>query len=116
MVYVKAYNAPEVNFREVLRYAGIKQSTPETDALLRECLDEAEAVLSYKVCYSVVDVKTDGESVDLGFARASSRGLAKNLKSCKKAIVFAATVGLGLDRLIARYSALSPAKALCFRQ
>ena len=34
------------------------------------------------------------------------------MRGCKRAVVFAATVGIGLDRLIAKYGRLSPSKAL----
>ena len=50
--------------------------------------------------------------MDFGFGEYHSAGLSKNLFGCKEAVVFAATVGIGLDRLIAKYSAVSPAKAL----
>jgi cobalamin-dependent methionine synthase I len=43
-----------------------------------------------------------------------SRALAKNLDSCGEIVLFAATVGLGIDRLCARYASVSPAKALFF--
>jgi len=48
----------------------------------------------------------------LGFAATDSVALRRNLAGCDRIVVFAATVGLGLDRLIARYGHVSPAKAL----
>ena len=56
-----------------------------------------------------------GASLDLGFTVTHSRDLQKNLKGCCRIILFGATVGLELDRLIARYGRLSPSKALCFQ-
>ena len=53
-----------------------------------------------------------GASLDLGFTVTHSRDLQKNLKGCCRIILFGATVGLELDRLIARYGRLSPSKAL----
>ena len=53
--------------------------------------------------------------LDLSFAVVKSADLKKNLRGCRKIILFAATIGLGTDRLIARYSRTSPAKALCFQ-
>ena len=41
-----------------------------------------------------------------------SQALARNLKKCTRVLLFAATVGLELDRLIAKYSKLSPSRAL----
>ena len=38
--------------------------------------------------------------------------MCKNLKNTKKVILFAATIGIGIDRLIAKYSKISPSKAV----
>ena len=44
-----------------------------------------------------------------------SNDLNKNLIGCDRIIVFAATIGIEIDRLISKYGRLSPAKALCFQ-
>jgi cobalamin-dependent methionine synthase I len=67
------------------------------------------------VCFAHFPVRHDGEYIDLGFAKTNSANLRKNLEGCKSAVLFAATIGLGIDRLIARYSKISPAKALIFQ-
>ncbi len=41
-----------------------------------------------------------------------SSNLCKNLCECKKAIVFCATVGIELDRLIKKYERIAPSKAV----
>ena len=48
----------------------------------------------------------------MGFARTDSASLRRHLAGCDRAVLFAATVGLEMDRLIARFSAVSPARAL----
>ncbi len=53
--------------------------------------------------------------LDLGFLQTDSQGLCRNLQGCDKVILFAATVGLVPDRLIAKYGRLSPTKALCMQ-
>ena len=45
-------------------------------------------------------------------AKTASDSLRRNLAACDRIVVFAATLGLDIDRLIARYGARSPAKAL----
>ena len=97
--------------KEILRYAGSK----EIEDTVTECLAEAEGSLSYKVCYAIVNISINGEDIDMEFAKARSKDLAKNLSGCDKAIIFAATVGMGIDRLIAKYSRISPSRALCFQ-
>ncbi len=107
MVYIKIYDAPPVDRREILRYAGVRGDAPEIGAILDECLDEIENKLTYKVCY--------GEFPVSFFDTVESEALHKHLEGCEKAVLFAATVGIGVDRLIARYSSISPTKSLLFQ-
>lgn len=102
-----------VDKREVLRYMGANGNCDELMDLVDECIAETESVIGAKLCFDEYEVSVGGSSVDLGFCKVESKDLAKNLNGCEKAVVFAATVGIGLDRLIAKYSRLSPAKALC---
>ena len=111
-VFVRHYEAPPVRRDEILRYAGVRGSLCEIDPLLEECLSEAQKVLSYSVCYAEFAVVEQENCLDLGFLVTESRDLRKNLGGCSSGIVFAATVGIGLDRLITRASATSPTKAL----
>lgn len=101
-----------INKKEVLRYMGAS-GDEALYALIEECISEVERDLSAKICYEEYAIKIENETVDLGFCRVESKDLSKNLSGCKKAIVFAATVGIGVDRLIKKYSLLSPSKALC---
>ncbi len=114
-VEVRAYSAPEYNLKEILHYAGVREVSDEMFALVRECLSETEGKLIYKVCYREFPVSHGKTAIDLGFAETSSKDLAKALDGCESMILFAATVGHGLDRLIARYSHVSPSKALIFQ-
>ena len=114
MVYVKEYGAPEVNKREIHRYAGEREASGELSRLIDECLCEILPRLSYKVAFCEACVSIEGDRVDLGFVEVSSAALAKNLSGCKSAVIFAATVGLVPDRFVARYSVSSPTRALVF--
>ena len=58
-------------------------------------------------------VINENDILIIGGIKINSRDLMKKLSGCDKAIIFAATVGLDLDRLAARCSVVSPAKALC---
>lgn len=111
-VYVRNYDVPPWDRKEILRYAGIRGSAPEIDALLDECLGEVSGKLSYKVCYREFPLRRCGEEFDLGFMRSASPSLERHLSGCRRIVVFAATVGILLDRLIARYAAISQTKAL----
>jgi hypothetical protein len=96
--------------REILRYAACP--APADFAVLEECLDELLPLLQGRVCYAVFPLRRDGETLDLGFARTESRALAERLDGCTELLLFAATVGIGPDRLIAKYGRLSPSRAL----
>ena len=48
--------------------------------------------------------------VDLGFARAESHSLYRNLKGCGEGFVMAVTIGIGTERLLNRLSLLSNAE------
>jgi len=113
-VFVKNYPAPVWSRREILRYASCGEADERTKALLEECMAESEPVLCYKVCYARFPLEVCGDELLLGFARTSSKGLRKNLASCREIVLFAATVGLGTERLAARYAHIAPAKSLLF--
>ncbi len=114
-VFLRELDAPEADIREILRYAGCRGESKETEALINECLAEALSVLSYKICWRELDVLVDGRRVMLGADSVESESLAKHISGCERAVIFAATVGLGLDRLISKYSRISPARAVCLQ-
>lgn len=117
MIYTKKYPAPELNERECLRYAGTtpKAISAEERELFEACLKEVESKLTYKVCWGRFPVKREENGLDFGFLKVESKALMKNLEGCEEVIIFAATIGLEIDRLIRRYTNLSPAKALFFQ-
>ena len=101
--------------KEILRYAGCKEADENISALLEECIQEIKDQLNYRVCFRQLPVHVSGDMCDLGVFQLQSEKLAGYLSGCENVIVFAATVGIGVDRLIARYSRLSPSKALMFQ-
>jgi len=64
------------------------------------------------VAYARFPVVRRGDALDLSFACTASEKLSINLRGCDEIVLMAATVGLEMDRLIARASAASPARAL----
>ena len=98
--FTQAYQPFPIDRTAVLRYAGARESTPELDALLDECLAEANGIFSGTVCYRETPVHRENDTVDLTFTKVSSKALARNLDGCDRAVIFAATVGLGIDRLV----------------
>ena len=114
-VYSLSFAEPDINKREIMRYMASLGGGDEILELIDECLAEVREMLQYKVCYTVLSAEIDGDIISLPCGQIESKNLAKNLSGCDKAIVFAATIGVGIDRLISKYSRLSPTKALCFQ-
>lgn len=112
MIHTEIFPLPRINCREVLRYAGVKEASPELTALLEDTMKEAAPVLTGRVCWREFSLSRDGNMLDLGFAKTTSTALDRNLAGCDRIVVFAATLGLSLDRLIARYGQIAPSKAL----
>lgn len=111
-ILTKTYDAPSIDRSEILRYAGIRGREEEMEHLLDECLDKVLERLTYRVCFGEFLVTFHKKSVDLSAFRTESESLIAHLSGCGRAILFGATVGVELDRLIARYSAISPTRAL----
>lgn len=118
-IYVNLYDAGNgdfpVNEREVLRYSGYlgmpDTMDDELSKLLSEVYREVDPTISFKTCYRRVKIDWEDGMPVLPFS-SNSKNLAKCLMGCNEVVLFAATIGLGIDRLIARYQRFSPAKAL----
>ncbi len=103
-----------VDRAETLRYLGygIKgKPSEETLGLLEECEKLILSAQDMKAVYDIFPVSADGDFLDLEFAKIRSHSLSLNLKGCGRVALFAATAGTGVDRLIVRYSKISPARA-----
>ena len=112
MVQTMTLPPPPVSVREVLRYCGVKTADDTMTALAQDCIEEALPQCQYRVCYSRLPVSVDGDAVTLGNVSVCSSKLSNILHGCREAVVFAATVGIGIDRLIAKYQTVSPPKAV----
>lgn len=115
MIEKKTYRDLSYNRKEILRYSGAKKSTPDVEKLMEECIEEAEKQLTYQICFCEVPVLVFKEKIMFSDVTVFSKNLSRVLLYCDTAILFGATVGVGLDRLISKYSKLSPAKALMFQ-
>lgn len=112
-VLIKTYPAPPFCDREILRYAGVKgEADEQTLALLQQAKDEIKDKLSYKVCYCVLPIKVADGVCDFSAFSVRSNTLSNRLAGCEKAAVFAATLGVEIDRLLLKYGKIAPAKAL----
>ncbi len=109
------FDEPPINLKEILRYMSSGDKNETVLDLVGSCLDEVRDRLEYKACCVTLPVSIAGDSIAVPSAVIKSKNLAENLDGCDSVILFAATVGIGIDRLISRYSVLSPTKAMCFQ-
>ncbi len=115
IIHTEKFILPPCNKAEILRYCGAKESDKSLDGLIDGCISEADGKLSPRVCWKEYDIKHIPEGVDLGFAKVSSRLLERHLFGCHRIALFAATVGIEIDRLIMKYSHISPSRAVVFQ-
>ena len=101
--------------REILRYMGCKGSDSELEALIEKGLALCEGKISSRVVYAEFEIVRDRSTLDLGFATTDSGVLYKAIDSCECILLFAATVGIEIDRLILKYGKVSPSLALCIQ-
>ena len=119
-IYIHKAKLGDFNFRkdEMIRYMGQdkKLATKEIYNLVDKSLEEVEKDFTFKACYSKFKIElNDNFEINLGFTKTNSTNLYKNLEGCKEAYVFVATLGLGIDRKIKRYTSISSVKALSFQ-
>ncbi len=111
----KSFELPPYSEKEILRYAGVVLKENIDSKLLKECTEESAHLFKPMVCYLTLPVKVNEGVVNIGPLSIHSKDLAKNLSQAKKVILFAATIGIDIDRAIQRQSHISPSKALFFQ-
>ena len=118
-IFVKKYHSADERFSlresEVWRYCGYRGGTDAVEEHLKALFDgvveELKDAFSYQVCYRRMKIRWEGEQPVLPFD-TDSKDLAKCLRGSEEIILFAATIGLGIDRQIAKNQRFSPTKAL----
>lgn len=114
-IFVKEYCAPPVDRREILRYMGVINATDNVNSLVESCLNEISPLLSYRVCALISEIRIIRETIKYSGMEIYSSSLASNLAGCDKAVIFSATIGIGIDRCISKYSRISPSRAYCIQ-
>ena len=115
-LHISSPDLPPPSYKEIARYMKADLSNDETNILISQSLNECEGKIIGKVVYSEFPISCNKDVLDLGFATTKSNDLKKLLSTnCNSIILFAATVGIGIDRLILKYTRTSPSKALCFQ-
>ncbi|MBQ6637720.1 MAG: hypothetical protein IJH82_03600 [Lachnospiraceae bacterium] len=121
VVRYKEYAPMPVNFREMMRYAGVYPApyADRPDDYPEELRAEADKAIrllegqtSFRVGYCPMVLKWDEEGYPVLPFKQHSDNLKKNLHDCEAVVLFAATIGAGTDRLIHRYEKTEPGMGL----
>ena len=104
-IEARTYGALLPTRQEILRYAGLgKEEDAQVEALLDKALSLSRGALCGRVCFSLLPLSHKDGELDLGFALTDSADLARALADSERILLFAATVGVEMDRLILRES------------
>ena len=115
VVLFEELTLPEVDRCEVLRYMGCKESNSEIEALIDRAIEVGKDAFCGKVCFCELPLSISDGQIQFGTVKTESRNLLKNLDGCEGVILFGATVGIEIDRLIMRYGKVSPSLAVCLQ-
>ena len=97
----------EISEKEIYRYLGYHGADPTAEVARRveQCAGQLLAVIEPRFVFRrlpVVFPSVGSASVRIGSLELHSHSLCRNLSGCGEAFVFAATLGIGPDRLIRR--------------
>lgn len=104
--------------KETCRYLGYRGVKP--DEYVREyvtqCIEELYEVMQPRYIWKRMPLRLfPGNELEISGARVQSVSLTKNLKGCEQVCLMAATIGLGVDRLIARASVAQMSRAAIYQ-
>ena len=112
IVLQQSCELPLLNKREILRYAGVRGTAEEVESMLDNCINEMmPSLLSGKVCWCKIGIEKARKISEIK-TMLDSKSLSSHIDACREIVLFAATVGIEIDRAITRYNAISPVKAL----
>lgn len=104
--------------KETCRYLGYHGVEPDEHVrgYVDQCIEELYEVMQPKYIWKRVPLRLlpDNE-LEISGVRVRSVSLTKNLKGCRQVCLMAATIGLGVDRLIARASVAQMSRAAIYQ-
>ena len=101
--------------KEAIRYLGYGKHAVDDHvyAMLDECFRELADVAQKRIIYRIFELSREKDgSLRIGKMHIISKNLSKNMKGCSEVIVLGATLGVGVDMLMKRYSLTDMAKAV----
>ena len=99
-----------LNMNEILKYLGFRgqELTEEIAAQIRRCTDEVLAAATPRLTYRHVPLE-DGAVLGVTFA---GNDIPQMLEPCEEVVLFGATLGPGVERLMMRYEVVNAADSV----
>ncbi|MCI9075098.1 MAG: Vitamin B12 dependent methionine synthase activation subunit [Dorea sp.] len=105
----------DARMREAVRYLGYGGHAvdDQTLALIEDSFRELDRAADRRIIYRIFDVISgEADSLAIGKMNIVSRNLRKNLRDCHEALLLGATLGIGVDLLMKRYSLMDMTRAV----
>ena len=105
----------DARIKEAVRYLGYGNHAvdEQTLALIEDSFGELDRAADRRIIYRIFDVVPgEGEGLTIGKMNIVSRNLSKNLRDCDEAVLLGATLGIGVDMLMKRYSLTDMTRAV----
>lgn len=101
--------------KEAIRYLGYGNHAvdDQTLALVEDSFTELSEAADKRIIYRIFDVAFGGpDCLSIGKMKIVSKNLSRNLRGCRQAILLGATLGVGVDLLMKRYSLTDMSRAV----
>lgn len=101
--------------KEAVRYLGYGNHAIDarTLALIASSFQELDKAAGRRVIYRIFDVSPEeNDTLSIGTLKIQSRNLKRNLKSCEKAYILGATLGVDIDTMLRRYTLTDMARVV----
>ncbi len=96
----------QVDKKEALRYMGVRgEPDAQTLALIGDCIPRLTGVAAFKYTALELPVTIEDDAVSFSGITVKSRALARHIAGSAHVLLFAATLGAGVDRLMQAYAA-----------
>lgn len=101
--------------KEAIRYLGYGRHAVDekTLALIESSFGELEQCVSRRIIYRIFELSLESDGMlRIGKLEIYSKNLSRNMKGCREAVVLGATLGVGVDMLMKRYSLTDMARVV----
>ena len=109
---IKTVKIAPPSAREIARYARAAEDDAQSAELIKKCVSSLCRRDEYPVAYRIIPIFADEDSVRAPFGVIFSSALAKVLKGCTRAVIFALTAGMEYDLFIHKNASFHPAESL----